>query len=416
MALDSNGNPHVAFIHWNPAQDSFGRPDMTTRLDYAVWTGDRWDIQTVDSFTSIEATLKLDAHDTPHIIYNTYFQEQQSFLKYAVKEGQTWNIQTIDSTKGWMSYSMALDSSGNPHVVYTDTQDIKYAYFNDGKWIIQTIDRVNSSVGFNELSMALDSNDNPHIIYLESTMFPYPSQTVGRYSYLDSYNIKYACLSNNSWQSQTVFINSTNLGNLVLNSEGYPRFCYEYDVYSVSIEYGSYWVNSTDNYGYWDGQKWVSTPIPAYFRSGENLLNLDSNGNPQEFYYFGGIGSNQNSNKTGIIYSHWTGSNWEIYNIGMPINSTNMNLVDLAIKSNGLPVFIADEPVGSIGSAEVRGDLTYATLDALPSVPNATSEALPSAPDNNWLILPSVIAVIVIVLIIVSIVFKRKKAHRANPK
>jgi hypothetical protein len=64
--------------------------------------------------------------------------------------------------------SIALDSSGNPHISYYDATkgDLKYAY-NDGSWHTDTVDN-SGNVG-EDTSIALDSSGNPHISYYDKT-------------------------------------------------------------------------------------------------------------------------------------------------------------------------------------------------------------------------------------------------------
>ena len=64
-------------------------------------------------------------------------------MKYTVKSGDNWSIETVDSDEdvGWDS-SIALDSSGNPHISYRDASNtaLKYAVKSGDGWIIETVD------------------------------------------------------------------------------------------------------------------------------------------------------------------------------------------------------------------------------------------------------------------------------------
>jgi hypothetical protein len=418
LALDSNGNPHVVFSHWNYARNTNGATTTTSRIDYAVWTGSNWDIQTVDP-SGTGGWLKLDSGNRPQMIYASG-SNVNYFFKYAVLNGGAWNIQTIDSSEWGMQYSMALDSAGNPHIIYTtyhysenygnvsSTQDIKYAYYNGVSWAIQTIEKAKTSVGYNTLSIAIDSKGNPQVLYLEAASFPYPRKNaVGGFSFLGSYNVKYASLSDNLWQSQTVFTNSTSIGNLVLNSDGQPSFCYEHDVYSVKVEYGSYGVNATNNYGFWDGQEWVSRPIYSdRFQSGKTFLHLDTGEDPQVFFY---LSDYQNSNNSGLMYAHWTGSNWNLYKFENIVKNSYLdaeyvNIVDMAFDSQGNPVLTADGIVGTIGGASVIGDLTYVSLGTL----------LFSSFADSWIIIIPIAIAVIVALICLLIILKRKKKSIQN--
>jgi len=78
-----------------------------------------------------------------------------------------WTTETVDSA-GWVGTftSIALDSSNNPHISYSDASnsDLKYAKWTGTAWSIQTVDSALSSIG-TSTSIALDSSNNPHISY-----------------------------------------------------------------------------------------------------------------------------------------------------------------------------------------------------------------------------------------------------------
>ena len=81
-----------------------------------------------------------------------------------------WQIETVDSTGtvGWNT-SLALDSSGYPHISYADhsNADLKYAFWNGSSWEIEIVDKP-GSLGLCT-SLALNSAGYPHISYFDDS-------------------------------------------------------------------------------------------------------------------------------------------------------------------------------------------------------------------------------------------------------
>ena len=97
LVLDSNNNPHL----------SYNRPSTSiTYLMYAWWTGSNWTIQTVTQERGgFRGFLALDSTGNPAIAYIADAQHNnpdgtvglRAVLKYASWNGSSWDIQTIDS-------------------------------------------------------------------------------------------------------------------------------------------------------------------------------------------------------------------------------------------------------------------------------------------------------------------------------
>ena len=112
-------------------------------------------------------SIALDSSGNPHI---SYYDSTNERLKYAYKNASSWRIETVDSIGIYGGYtSLALDSSGNPHISYHDdtNDDLKYAYKDASGWHIETVDSA-GDVGY-YTSIALDPNGNPHISYYDAS-------------------------------------------------------------------------------------------------------------------------------------------------------------------------------------------------------------------------------------------------------
>jgi len=161
MVLDVHGQPHLSF-------DSF----VSGQLKYAYMDGDSWVIVPVDSRTASQQPgrgmgncLVLTPQGRAMI---SYFEE--GALKYArQKEDGRWSVETIASTTpslSWAGYRsvQALDSKGQPHIVYEDSGTLRHVYWNGTAWRSQTI----SPTGVYRLrygSIAIGPDDTIYISY-----------------------------------------------------------------------------------------------------------------------------------------------------------------------------------------------------------------------------------------------------------
>jgi hypothetical protein len=114
-------------------------------------------------------SIALDTSGNPHI---SYYTATNSDLKYAKWTGSSWSIQTVDSAGTVGLYtSIVLNTNGNPHISYYDytNGDLKYARWTGSSWSIQTVDSAGSVGEFT--SIALDTSGNPHISYRDETNY-----------------------------------------------------------------------------------------------------------------------------------------------------------------------------------------------------------------------------------------------------
>ena len=128
IALDSKGNPHIAY--W-----AGGRRNL---LLYAFQKDGKWEVRGVDTGVYVgsrKSLLLID--DVPHIIYTDGGE-----LRHAWREGKTWKNEVIDRESFWTGGSpqAVADKDGNIHVVYLERKGgrswakIKYAVGKAGKW------------------------------------------------------------------------------------------------------------------------------------------------------------------------------------------------------------------------------------------------------------------------------------------
>jgi hypothetical protein len=143
-------------------------------LKYAWQSSTTWNVITLDSTGNIGAfpSLALDSSGYPHISYLDV-RQTGSTLKYRWKTQDGWFSQTVD-TVGDLPYStgrssLELDQADRAHISYYDgtNGDLKYARFDGAVWIIQTIE-TEGDVG-TRTSLELDQASCPHISYRDVT-------------------------------------------------------------------------------------------------------------------------------------------------------------------------------------------------------------------------------------------------------
>jgi hypothetical protein len=260
------------------------------------------------------------------------------FLVTIASAADEWHIETVGSSDG--TNSLALDSSGYPHIAYCDAGDIKYASWDGETWLIETVWPGISSC----TSLALDSDDFPHISF----------QGVDHYCY-------YACRDGDEWQIQFVYGTigpSGEFSSLAVDSSDLPCIsCYgedwellyarwdgdEWIRWDVDWEgggigfYNSLALDSSDyphisycageyelRYARWDGDEWLIEPLESeegVFKY--SSLALDSNDYPHCSYYEGLFEV--------VKYVYWDGDEWQITPVDSGCDPS------LALDSNDYP-------------------------------------------------------------------------------
>ncbi|MBP1702127.1 MAG: exported protein of unknown function [Chloroflexi bacterium] len=149
----------------------------TGDLKHARYDGANWKITVVDGSGGVNIgswpTIALNSNNFPRI---SYMDEKYDDLKYAEFDGVSWSTVTVDSTDplnvdsvGPFT-SLALDSSGNPHISYLfngsppgfTNKALRYAVRKSGVWTVEDLDYGN--LGW-DTSIGVDSNGVVHISY-----------------------------------------------------------------------------------------------------------------------------------------------------------------------------------------------------------------------------------------------------------
>ncbi len=232
----------------------------------------KWLTSLIDS-RGVDGSLALDSSGTPHVVFPSwsivtrgYFDFAESSLYYAVLNGTNWVIRGVDGSgnKG----CIALDSHDNPHIVYSsgdsssDTFTLKYAVLKDGDWSIQTVDSGQRL----QFSMALDSTGNPHVVY---NTYNYAKNHLASGDTLD---IKYAFFNGVSWTLETIDTVNSNFGSnelsIVLDSNNLPHVIYREDADTSGSSYDKYEII----YAKLSGSQWKTQTATNEVRHVGNLF------------------------------------------------------------------------------------------------------------------------------------------------
>lgn len=380
IVMDANNIPHIAYS---------GAP----RIRYASLDGPAWSIQQFD-YGGYAHDLVLGANGTPCI--TSGFES----LVYGQWNGSCWENQTV-TTDHTVYSSLALDSSGKPHIAYVSGDEVKYASQNDSGWSIQTVDKmpeINSVV-----SLALDSNDTPYIMYSNPTSYV-DNQGIARSSVI----IKLATLKNSHWNIESVLASSNfdEFGNMVLDSKGYPHFL-AMEGHFISTTNTTYL--STILHASWNGSAWNTQKVISTDRLGNvGFLALSSNDYPHVVY-----------NTGEIMYARWTGTAWENYTVDSEGIVSFKPAFSIAIDPKGTPhISYLKNPPHTV-SALSPINLMYATAN-LTETPPTTSPTQATATHNaiepqensfiNYFLL--IISIVIIIAVVITVI---AYIRRKNP-
>ncbi len=298
IAVDASGNPHIAY--YQKAESAEEYPE----LKYAYKDPSGWHIETLETTQSgsgYYVSLALDSLGNPHIAYS---QSTPDKLKYAYKDASGWHFFDLVNNTDVSYVNLALYQD-QPRISYFENTEerLKYMYYNGTTWISEYVTPSATYGHWN--SLALNSNGNPRISYYAfdvstlSGVLMYAKRTptgswqittvddsgdVGmwnsivtdslgnpRISYGTSNGgLKYAYWSEATWIIETVDNLKSEAIKLVLDQSGNPRIVYQ-DFNSGNFKYaykdGSTWfisnIDTIDGVGHWISLTMSPLGIPS---------------------------------------------------------------------------------------------------------------------------------------------------------
>jgi predicted outer membrane repeat protein len=259
IAIDALGNPHIAH-----------EEDVTGKLLYTYKSGGLWSTEVVDTtwFNWWATSLVLDTEGNPCIAFRGWNDPAyEGYLFYARKRSGVWNIELADSGAGasW-DLCMAFDSSGEPHIVFSDFVDdaIKHAWRSAGTWHTEMLD--SDMPGYCAgISFKIDTYGTLHCVYTGP-----------------GGSLRYATKPASTWQVETVDSTGQNLTSASIDVDfgGHPHISY-YDNGLWALRYATKF-----------GPAWTLETITGagnHTLCGHNtFIALTPNGRPRIGYYRAG--------------------------------------------------------------------------------------------------------------------------------
>ena len=310
ITIDASDKVHISYYDFIS--------DDSGNLIYATNKSGSWVTITIDTKAGQYNSIAVDSSGNVHISYCLYGYSGRvsagsvyARLRYATNASGKWVISTVDSSgnAGWYS-SIALDSSGNVHISYSDQLNyvLKYATNVSGKWIITDL---GSMYGFHPryTSIAIDASDKVHIGYY------------GRY-------LTYVTNTSGKWVTEEVLGSANDdYVSIALDSSNNVHFSYLQSSYALD-----YAIKNSDS--------WIITTIDNGTWLNDCSLAIDSSGNSHISY------TESSSDKDNLMYATNASGKWEI------------SIVD----SYGLGPSIALDSSGKVHISYVSGDsIKYAT-------------------------------------------------------
>ena len=164
IAVDSNNHPHISYA-------ANGADQCGNGLRIASHDGSSWAYDVVEAGNNrgCESAILIDENDN---IYIAYQNRDESKLNIATDKSGSWDSYLVDTGTspsnlypGYMT-SMAMDGQGQFHIAHFDDKDDDLRYSTgapNSQWTTTIVEQ--SGHTGRDPSIALDSSGNPHIVY-----------------------------------------------------------------------------------------------------------------------------------------------------------------------------------------------------------------------------------------------------------
>ncbi|MEJ2721810.1 MAG: FlgD immunoglobulin-like domain containing protein [bacterium] len=156
LALDSNGEPHIAFVERETIHYAYKENE--------VWTDEQVTGSSLDNW-SARAAIAVDDSDA---LYVGSWMYDQSAVLYT-RGTASWTHDLDGGDIGWNPW-MVLDSHQAAHFVYHGYNGVSYATNAGGSWVEELIDPTGQN-GADDIS--LDTSGRPVVVYVTAALVSY---------------------------------------------------------------------------------------------------------------------------------------------------------------------------------------------------------------------------------------------------
>ena len=261
LALDSKQRPHISYSDVGAAKG--------TKVRYVYWDGSAWKERPIlvrSDVIGYYTSIVLDPNDYPTITYYEYEGPGggAALRLHAVSwNGMYWEGRTIDATRGSGKFNFLISGpQGRLQVAYADVDamnaSLRYGYWNGQSWVTEILEGIQTPFYAQAVAAAVDTTGAPHIVYTD---------TLHKL-------VKYATRRGDKWELQVVdtILKEAypDRNGIALDAEGRPYVSY-YDAgagrLKLAYREGSKWISETvdeNNAGFcsslqiFDGTIWVT--------------------------------------------------------------------------------------------------------------------------------------------------------------
>gem|GEM_PF-990846 len=165
LALDQSGSPSITYYD-----------DTDQDLVFAHLENGSWNLERAAEEGNVGkySSLAYDGEGRPAASFFHQTGSTEGEIVFALRGDDGWTSETIGQLAAFSesnarrNSSLAFDSQGRPHVVFSDTQGVWYAVRGESGWEIQQIVQAGLPLG-QLVSLAIDGDDRPHIAIYEVT-------------------------------------------------------------------------------------------------------------------------------------------------------------------------------------------------------------------------------------------------------